>query len=469
MMEKVVRFIEEYRMIVEGDKVIAGISGGADSVCLFFILLKLREALGTELVAVHVNHGIRGEAAKADEEFVVRLCGQHDVKCMIYHEDVELIAKMRKQSVEEAGRMVRREAFEKALLQEEGTRIAMAHHQNDNAETLLMNLARGTSLKGLGGILPVNGRVIRPLLCVSRKEIEDYVAGLGCGYCQDETNDRDEYTRNRIRHLVIPVLEEQVNSQAVRHMNEAMEQLRLVQEYMELQMGEAGSRCLREPPGGIQLLKTEFEAQPHVLQRMLVRQCIANAAGAERDISKVHVEAVLGLLEKQCGRSRSLPGGIRAVRNYEGVLLERMGKADGGIPGKLLKIPGTTIIPELNLTICSRILEKPKDFSVNQIPRKTYTKWFDYDIIKGSLIVRTRQGGDSIAIDRTGKRQKLKSYFINEKIQADKRGDIPLIADQNQVLWIVGYRRGSSCLVTDETTRILEIKVTEEKGDARDD
>lgn len=471
MMEKIIRFIEKYRMIMEGDKVIAGISGGADSVCLLFVLLRLRRILGIEIVAVHVNHGIRGASAKADEEFVVRLCREQDVDCVVYHENVELIAKKRKQSVEEAGRIVRREAFEKTLIQENGTKIAMAHHQNDNAETLLMNLARGTGLKGLGGILPVNGRVIRPVLCVSRREIEDYVGRIGCGYCQDETNEADAYTRNRLRHLVIPILEEQVNPQAVRHMNEAMEQFRLVQEYMEVQTAEAGSKCLREPPGGgIQILKMQWESQPDVIQRMLAHKCIAQEAGAERDISMVHVEAVLHLLSKQIGRSRNLPNGIRAVRNYEGILLKKTeGETVARFCPKLLEVPGTTEIPEQNLTICSRILEKPEDFSVNQIPQKAYTKWFDYDIIKDTPIVRTRQGGDSIVIDKAGRRQKVKSYFINEKIPAEKRDNIPLIVDQDQVLWIVGYRMGSACQVTQKTTRVLEIKVTEGKSDGRED
>lgn len=184
----------------------------------------------------------------------------------------------------------------------------------------------------------------------------------------------------------------------------------------------------------------------------------------------------MDLMGKQSGRSRNLPYSVQAVRNYDGVALKKETGTVRNQSGKeadsvqyILNVPGITEIKELNLTICSRILEKSKDFSVNQIPQKNYTKWFDYDIIKGILTVRTRRPGDSLVIDTKGRRQKLKSYFINEKIPADERGKLPLITDEEQILWVLGYRISSACLVTDKTNRVLEIKVTEEKRNVRED
>ncbi|EGB91687.1 tRNA(Ile)-lysidine synthase [Clostridium sp. D5] len=470
-MENVDGFIEFYHMIENGDKVIAGISGGADSVCLLFVLLKLREEMGIEIVAVHVNHGLRGEAAKRDEEFVQELCREHRVKCVVYRENVESISKKRKQSVEEAGRVVRREAFEKTLVECGGTKIAMAHHQNDNAETLLMNLARGTGLKGLGGIQPVAGKIIRPLLCLNRREIEQYVEAIGCGYCRDETNDEDDYTRNRLRHQVIPVLEEQVNAQAVRHMNEAMEQIRGLQDYMEIQTEEAYRDCVAErEDGALCIHADEYRSLHQVLQGLLIRKCLGRAAGAERDITMAHVEAVTGLFDKQTGKSRDLPYSVRAVREYDGVVLKKKNDVQKkGFSPIELNVPGITRLPGLNLTICCSILEKAGDFSAKQAPQKTYTKWFDYDIIKGDLIVRPRQERDSIVIDKAGRSQKIKSYFINEKIPSKERDCVPLIADDKQIIWILGYRMSSACQVTGQTHRVLEIKVTEEECDVRED
>lgn len=477
MMEKVCKFIEKYHMIVNGDKIIAGISGGADSVCLLFVLLELRKSFDIEIVAVHVNHGIRGESARADEAFTEELCREFGVKCIVYHENVESIAKKRKQSVEEAGRNVRREAFEKTFREEHGTKIAMAHHQNDNAETLLMNLARGAGLQGLGGIRPVNGKIIRPLLCLNRKEIEDYLVKISCSWCQDETNDEDDYTRNRLRHLVIPVLEQQVNAGAVQHMNEAMEQICMAWEYMEGQAERVWDICVvKQPDGGMQIRKEIYDGQPEVIRRILVRKSLIEVADAEKNISMVHVEAVMELMGKQSGRSRHLPYSVRAIRNYEGVVLKKEAEQTQELSGKaigseeyILQIPGITVVPDLKLTICSRILEKNKDFSVNQIPQKAYTKWFDYDIIKGNLVVRTRQSKDKIVIDKAGRQQKIKSFYINEKIPSDKRDILPLIAEENQILWILGYRMSSAYQVTEQTKRVLEIKVTEEKSDVRED
>ncbi|MGC4018721.1 MAG: tRNA lysidine(34) synthetase TilS [Muricomes sp.] len=361
--------------------------------------------------------------------------------------------------------VVRRESFEKTFEKYQGTKIAVAHHQNDNAETLLMNLARGTGLKGLGGIRPVNKNIIRPLLCLNRSEIEKYLQEKGCTYCEDETNEEDAYTRNRLRHFVIPVLEEQVNCQAVRHMNETMEHIRQVWDYMEMQTERAYQSCVSEAPGGNMIIKeAEFHRQPEVLQGLLVRTCLARAAGSERNITMTHVEAVAELFCRQPGRSLNLPYSLKAVRNYEGVVLKKAEKPrEEGFCPRELKIPGITVIPELNLKICCNILEKPGDFSVKHVPQKAYTKWFDYDIIEGSLIVRTRHSKDSIVIDRAGRSQKIKSYFINEKIPAEIRGGLPLITDGSKVVWILGHRMSSAYQVTGQTSRILEIKVTEEK------
>ena len=242
MEKKILNFIEKYHMLQKEDKVIAGISGGADSICLLFVLLRLKEKIGFDVIAVHVNHGLRGESAKRDERFTETFCREWNIPCIVYHENVKEIAVQKKLSVEEAGRLVRRKAFEEVRVRYGGTKIALAHHQNDNAETMLLNLARGTGIRGLSGIRPVNGYMIRPLLGINRKEIEYYLKEHQLSYCEDETNAGDEYTRNRIRHQILPMLEEQVNRQAVRHMNETMEQLNQIRDYLEREI-EEHCRC----------------------------------------------------------------------------------------------------------------------------------------------------------------------------------------------------------------------------------
>ena len=182
MLEKIKSFIAKQDMLEKEDCVIVGVSGGADSVCLLFVLLELQKSIGFQLAAVHVNHGLRGEEATRDENFVKKLCEEKGVPFVSYFENVELLAKKWKQSTEEAGRNFRRDCFEKTLKEMGGTKIALAHHKNDNVETFLWNLCRGTGLKGMRGILPVSGVWIRPLLCLSRKEIETYLEQMGISY-----------------------------------------------------------------------------------------------------------------------------------------------------------------------------------------------------------------------------------------------------------------------------------------------
>lgn len=458
--------MEQYHMIDRGDRVVAGISGGADSVCLFFVLLELQGEMGFEFVAVHINHGLRGESANRDERFVKELCAKYGVPLEISHIDLESTAKKWKQSLEEAGRQARRRAYEDACRKYGCNKIALAHHQNDNAETLLLNLSRGSGLAGMGGIRPVNGAYLHPLLCLTRQEAEQYLRDRGQEWCTDETNLETEYTRNKLRHLVIPVLEEQVNTQAVRHMNETMEQLREVQEYLSAQADAAFAQavCPDEKTGGVLIRLEEFAAQPQVLQKLIIRRCLEQVCGGLKDIGQSHVEAVRELFGKQAGRRRDLPCAVCAVRVYEGVLLQKKKENKTPLLPVAIQIPGETQIPQNGWTIRCSVFPKRNNFSMEDIPEKVYTKWFDYDIINRSLCFRTRQSGDTIVIDRAGHRQKLKAWFMNEKIPAGERDFQPLIADGSRIVWIPGYRMSSAYQVSVNTQNILQIEVKTNGG-----
>lgn len=476
-MKRIEKFIQKYHMLTCGDKVIAGVSGGADSVCLFLMLLELREKIGFDLIAVHVHHGLRGEAADQDQRFVEALCEQHRIPLEIFRVNLESIAKKRKQSLEEAGRMVRREAFDSVCQKYGGNKIALAHHQNDNAETLLWNLSRGTGLDGLGGIRPVNGKFIRPLLCMNRKEIEEYLSKRKQSYCIDETNAGTDYTRNKLRHLVLPILEEQVNSAAVRHMNETMEQIWELQEYMQEQVEAAYQECVQEHSEKacwIQIQQNSFETFPELIKKMVIRKGMEQVGGKKRDLSHKHVDVMMELMNKQVGRTVDLPYEMHAKRNYEGIRLEKRRTYSSGEEKKAeimqecmseLNIPGEIILADRNLKVRCKILEKPKNLSIRDIPQKIYTKWFDYDIIKSSLYIRTRQAGDNIVIDEKGHQKKLKSWFVDEKIPKEVRDSQLLLAENNDILWVLGHRMSQAYQVKQSTKWILQIEVETYKSD----
>lgn len=497
MMENVEKQVEMYirkhGMIKEGDVVIAGVSGGADSVCLLFVLNALKERLRFSIRVCHVNHGLRGAEADADEAYVKALCEQLDVPCRVFRENVELIAKKRKQSTEEAGRTVRRAAFEEMCGSNPQSKIATAHHRGDNVETVILNLARGTGLRGLCGIQPVRGKWIRPLLGLDREKIVEYLLQRKINWQEDRTNSEDIYTRNRIRHSIVPALKTQVNKGVSAHIDELTQQLREIWEYLEKGAETAWKSCVVRSNTGedcydgrndrkrdrfIEIECTSFMKEMPAVQKQLLRKGIAVVSGSEKDIESVHVISVRELFDKASGKSVDLPGGVKACRAGGSVIISKgiePPKNTGNRDEKnadceiRLNIPGETFFSQTGQKIICRFVDDGDEEQAERIPQKSYTKWIDYAIIKHGLYARTRRSGDYLTVSDDGKRQKLKSYFINEKVPRDKRGNMLLIADGNHIVWIPGYRMSRLFRVGNSTDKILEIKIMEEKKDVGKD
>lgn len=294
--EKVFFCIEKYQMIPKNSHVIVGLSGGADSVCLLKLLKEYKKQQEFQLYAVHVNHHIRGEEAVRDEEFSKAVCKKLEVPFTVFHYDVPQIAKEEKLSLEEAGRNVRREAFEKAMknIKVSGRKmIALAHHENDNAETVLHNLMRGSGAAGLGGIRPVSGEkdsYIRPLLFVKRAEIEKYLKGQGISWVTDSTNEETEYTRNKIRHQIIPVMEE-INPQAVSCIGRAAENMWKIEEYLQEQTDILYRKYVKKT-GDTFCIAKECFSEKEIMQSYLIMRVLEQASKGKKNITATHIEAV---------------------------------------------------------------------------------------------------------------------------------------------------------------------------------
>ena len=464
MLKKIAAYVKKWQMLEKDDRVIVGVSGGADSICLLFVLLELQKEYGFEIIAVHVNHQLRGMAAQEDETYVKSLCEERNIPCVVYSENVELVAKKRKQSIEEAGRDVRRELFEKTRKEYEGTKIALAHHKNDNVETLFMNLARGSKMAGLGGMNPVNDSIIRPLLCVSRKEIEEYLEQNHIHYCTDESNFSDHYTRNRVRNHMIPYMEEHINAKAVDHISESMEMLRETQQFLQEEVAKYATSAVRENGTEYCLLASEFAIFPNLIKTHLVKEVLQKVSGKAKDLESTHVAAVLDLFEKQVGRKIDLPYQMIAKRVYEGVAITRKEELKKAVETVFLEdsTDGKRVQVEWGKHCISYRVCEREEWERNDL-EKSGTKAFDYDIISDVLCVRTRKVGDYITLNKDGGTQKLKSYFINEKVEQSLRDNIPVVADGSHVLWIVGYRTNPAYHVTENTKRVLEIKIEGER------
>ncbi len=468
MLVKVKNYVEKWHMLSSEDCVIVGVSGGADSVCLLLVLVELKKEKSFSLIAVHVNHGLRGADADSDEMYVRELCEKTNVPLEVYSVDVNAVAKSRKQSIEETGRNIRKECFEQARHKYNGTRIALAHHQNDNAETFLFRLARGTGIKGLCGMKPVNEHFIRPFLCVNRAEIEQYMEQCGVPYCTDATNEENVYTRNLIRNQVIPRIEDGVNVKAVEHINKTMEYMWQIEDYMQGQTDHYFQICVRQTETGYVICESGYQDVPDVLKLLLIRKTMVLVSKKEKDLEEIHFKQVDDLFEKQSGRRVDLPYRMEARRVYEGVeICRNMGeKVDAAEEICCDLETERESYRWKNFKISYEILNKTE--ADGETLEKSHTKRFDCDIIKQGLCFRTRRPGDYITIHPDGKTQKLKTFFINEKIPLDQRDKILLIADGQHILWVVGYRENCAYKVKEHTKRMLIIQVDKGEEHGRD-
>ena len=469
MFQKVQKILEQQNMIVPGDKVLVGLSGGADSVALLLVLKELVEKKDFSLEAIHVEHGIRGAESKADEAFAKALCQSQGIKFQTVSVDVPAFCKESGLGMEEAARLLRYEVFQKMALEQQA-KIALAHHQEDNAETVLFQMVRGSSLTGLCGMQPV--RVdeqgvcfIRPMLAVHRAEIEQFLTDRGQTYCVDSTNAELEYSRNFLRAQVIPALA-QINERAIEHINQTATHLSEVNDYLEVETQKEWSQLAKVDEKIVLDAKILMELHP-VMQRQIAYKAIVCMAKRKKDITSTHVDDLLALCKGQSGKRISLPYGITAWKEFDEVHVAVCESEDTEekrvyeVENALLeecRMTGKTVsmsVGDAEGVFSFRVFETGKERL--EIPRKTYTKWFDYDKINEGFCIRTRRSGDYFISDAFGHHKKLKQYFIDEKIPMAEREKKWLLAQGTELLWLVGGRISEHIKVTQETKCILEI------------
>lgn len=463
MIRKVEAYIQKMHMIQPGDRVLVALSGGADSVCLFLILAKLRESTRFTLEAIHVEHGIRGEESLRDAAFVEALCQKHQVPLHLEHVDATGYAKANGLGLEEAARILRHNVFHRYATPSD--KLAIAHHMEDHMETVLFQMARGTGLTGLCGLAPVSRRgeciYIRPLLCCGREEIEKYLASAGQDYCTDATNSDTTYSRNRIRHEILPELK-LVNEKAVEHVMQMSQGLSEIEDYLSQQTLMAYGDALVEEQrdnSGIGLSIDKLSMLHLMLQKEVLLLTMEKVCGRRKDITRAHIESILALLGMQSGKMVDLPYDMQVVREFEVLRfyqknpkpLELEIEVPRLEPGQQLRVD----LPGDGHWLDFEVIKF--DGNCRKIPRNPYTKWFNYDMIKNNLFVRTRREKDYLTIDEAGHQKKLKEYFVEAKIPAARRNELPLIAMGQEILWVLGGRTSENYRVYEDTEYLLVI------------
>lgn len=460
MLEKVNQTIINYQMIEANDSILVGVSGGVDSVVLLDILVKLRPVYNLTIFVAHLNHGLRGKVADEDEAFVVNLAEKYNVKVYTKKEDMLAYADANKISSEEAGRVLRYAFFDEIMQRENIQKIAIAHNKNDQAETILMRIMRGTGLDGIVGIKPVNGRIIRPLLFCSRAEIEAFESAEKLNHREDDTNKENIYTRNTIRNQLIPQLENLYNPNLVEGLSRMGQLLADDLEIIENQLEEILQKiAFQRQEKMVSFNRKVFLDLSLGLKRRVLRHAIQSIQGDLVNIEEKHIHNMIQLISQgKTGKEIHLTNGWIAKNNYDFFEISQPSEKYANYEFELeigkKQSFGTFEIETF-------VEDKIKiDFYTKDI----FLKFFDYDRIKSSLKVRNRRPGDRIVPLGMKGSKKIKDLFIDEKVASDKRNQIPLIVCGDEIVWVVGYRIGDGFKVSEQTKKVLVVKYNETRS-----
>lgn len=456
---KVMESIKKYGLIESGDKVVIGVSGGPDSMALLYVLMEICEEIPFSIYIAHVNHGVRGIEADEDERFVKAEALKHNIPYYSRRIDMEGYAIKHKISSEDAGRILRYGFFREIISSLGDGKIAVAHNKNDQAETLMMRFMRGTGIDGLKGMEYINDDIIRPILNISRSEIEEYICVNKIRTRLDRTNLQPIYSRNKIRLELIPYIEEKFNPNIIdtlwRTSTTSYRDSSFLQEFSYAKY----KQMLKfEDKDSIILYRGMFLNEHEAIQYRVVRHCIQNLADGLKGITETHIRDVVDLFNRgDTGKSIDLINHIKAKTSYNDLILE-VGKGEEKVRFNYnVPIGEYTYLKELNCAVETKILPLEKiqfDF------KERFIKYFDCDKIVGALYIRNRLPGDMFNPFGMKGTKKLKDYFIDEKVSIPNRDTIPILVDEENIMWIIGMRTSEYYKITSETKNVLVVKYT---------
>lgn len=473
ILKKVYLTIEGYDLIRPGETILCAVSGGADSVAMLHILRELNEVqqLNWKIHVGHVNHGLRGKSSDEDQEFVRSLAEKLQLPFHTAKVDVKSHQAKERKTEEEAGRELRHDWLEKQALELQAQKVAIAHTLDDQAETILHRILRGTGLRGLKGMAPIRviSRkhelfVVRPLIELERYEVESYLRERGTAYKTDLTNFDTSHTRNKIRHKLLPMIESEFNPRvkmALVKLGQTAGSFYLLLREIANEVYENTRMISGE--GEVCLSVEEFSRLPPAIQTLIIDRAVKTVLGRVPQLNFEHYLEIISLCgEHGFQKAIRLPRGLEARR--EGYVLKiahpRPPQPAIKFAHRKLKVPGRTIIKKLNLEIDTEVQEGKivafKDF----IRNKDYTEEvIDFEKLDGPLTLRLRKGGDHFVPLGSRGSTKLKKFFIDNKVPKAVRDRVPILTDGKRIVWVVGYRIGDEVKITDATRKVLKMKV----------
>ena len=456
LLRRVRATIEKYGMLAKGDLVVVAVSGGVDSVALLHVLNSLRSIYGIRLHVAHLEHGIRGEESVGDMKFVEAMCGDLSIPFTARSENVPEMAASRGLSLEAAARAVRYAFLQELAGDLKASRIATGHNANDQAETLLINLLRGTGMAGLSGIRPaMNGKIIRPLIEAAREEIESYAAEKGLKFRVDRTNLDETHERNKIRRTLIPLIEQEFNPGIVDSLARSAGVFSIINQHMVGEMEEALRQCSSSKDGRTTIDLEAFEAIPYAVKLFTLYSVIRSLEEDQQVVSFDILTAVLNLARRSKSGSRiDIGSGITAMKEFDKLVIGR----DLALINRYevrLEVPGTTRVEAAGVEFRVEVLkERPGD---GDVYRGGDTAYFDFSQIELPLVARSWREGDRFVPFGLSGTKKVHDVFIDEKVPASQRAAVPIVCDEDGILWVAGVRRADRARITDGTSTILKI------------
>ncbi|MCR5587420.1 MAG: tRNA lysidine(34) synthetase TilS [Lachnospiraceae bacterium] len=494
--DKVIKNIKDKGLVEKYDTVVVGVSGGADSLFLLKCLEKIQSEMCLNLVVVHVNHGLRGEDADRDEKFVSSYSKKHSLRFFSFKENVSELADKNGLSEEEAGRNYRISCFRKVLkevakteeakyTQDTNYKLALAHHMDDQVETVIFQMLRGSSLKGLTGMKELSDFqdvkvgekgektvvLIRPLLCVRKNEILSELKDSGTEWCEDVTNSETEHSRNKLRNDVIPYLEKEIQKETVGHIAEMSKDLAEIDDYLEIHTTNEFNRLVKlsDDKAGIDV--EGFSSLHPAIKKCVAIRVISAVAGARKNLTKNHIQMFLRLSEGETGKKIILPGRVVCERVYDNIFVyKKRGNKGNNITavqsafseevseevifdkGELVKKKSILMDISFNVLKAHRV----DSTAIDRMKKTSCIKYFDCDKISDALVLRYPKEGDYILLSR-GMEKKLSRIMIDLKIPREDRKNLLVLASGSHVVWIPELNRVSAGAYVDEKTKRIII------------
>ena len=467
MLNTVRKTVAVHHLLERGEHVLAAVSGGPDSVALLRVLQLLQKEYELHIAVAHLNHGLRGEESDNEEEFVRLISRKMDLDFFTKKADIGKLQKNTGKSLEEIAREERYLFLSQVAKEQDAAKIATGHHRDDQAETFLIRLLRGSGLKGLKGIAPIrDGCLIRPLLYVGRDQILAFLQKEGLSYMKDSSNADSSFLRNRIRNELIPELKKQYNPQLPARLARTAEIVRLEDDYLEgivrrwIMLWEIALDANKYV-----VPLREFSQQHGAIQARIVKLLLEEKTPYKKGIGCRHIDAVTELCRKKDSRFRrlNLPFGIIVEKHPSTLIIRKEGEIK--IPDRdrddakglfeiKVEVPGVIRLNERNIKM--EFIDRP---TINEIKNRLETAFIDYGKIEEPLVLRNMRPGDRIDLLGLGGTKKLKKYFIDKKISRCLRKNIPLLVDSRSVIWIPGERISQRVRVTENTKKVLKVEL----------